>query len=392
MRAILIAGGNVFAPEDLGVMDVLVVGGKIARIAPHIDVGAVEKVFREVDLVDAEKTLVIPGFVDQHVHMDGGGGEGGPQNRTPETVISEYISGGVTSAIGLLGTDATGRSLESLLMKARSLEEAGISTWILSGSYVMPSATVTGEVARDLIIVDKVIGVKVAISDHRSSHFDVQSLRLLASKARLGGIVSGKAGIVVVHVGAERSGLRPILDSIEGTDIPITQFAPTHLGRSDSLLSEAVVFANMGGYVDFTYRGESTCDVLNYALKQGVPVERITVSSDGHGSYPVFDEKGNLESISMHGLQGISEIFRRSVLKGIVSVSDAVKICATNASHHYGLREKGRLKEGYSGDLLVLEKANYSIRDVVAKGVFLMRTGCILKLDKFRCERGQKEG
>ncbi len=383
MSVLLIRGGHIYAPEDSGVLDVLTIGGTIAAMAPRIDADTLHGLFKDMELIDASNALVIPGFVDQHVHMNGGGGEGGPVNRTPETQIDEYAAGGVTSAIGLLGTDSVGRSLESLLMKAKSLESAGISTWILSGSYEWPSVTITGSVKRDLALVDKVIGVKVALSDHRSSHPHVQALRALLSEARVGGITSGKAGIVAVHVGDEKSGLAPLLDALEGTDIPITQFAPTHLARSGRLLSEAVEFARKGGYVDFTCRGNGTREAIWHALQQGVPVKRITVSSDGHGSRPVFDKEGELKGISMHDLSGIHRLFRALLDSSATSVSDAVRICSTNAAKHYRLEGKGTLMPGNSADLVILENDGHEIRDVISRGEILVRSSKIQKLPRY---------
>ena len=72
----------------------------------------------------------MPGFIDGHVHMTGGGGEGGYATRTPELSLSDAIRGGVTTIVGCLGTDGVTRSLAALLAKARALDEEGISTFI----------------------------------------------------------------------------------------------------------------------------------------------------------------------------------------------------------------------------------------------------------------------
>ncbi|HBA55277.1 MAG TPA: beta-aspartyl-peptidase, partial [Syntrophorhabdus aromaticivorans] len=170
--------------------------------------------------------------------------------------------------MGLLGTDGTCRSLEELLMKARGLEEEGISTWILTGSYALPSVTITGSVTRDLCLIDKVVGLKVALSDHRGSHPTVEELRRAASDARLGGILSGKAGCVCVHMGGETSGLGPILEALEGTEIPIAQFAPTHIARNTRLVDQAAEFGRRGGLLDITAasKGKQGSDLVTGAV------------------------------------------------------------------------------------------------------------------------------
>jgi len=59
---------------------------------------------------------------------------------------------------------------KALLMKAKGLENEGISSWIYTGSYQYPSLTITENILNDIMLIDKVIGVKIALSDHRSSH------------------------------------------------------------------------------------------------------------------------------------------------------------------------------------------------------------------------------
>jgi beta-aspartyl-dipeptidase (metallo-type) len=212
-------------------------------------------------------------------------------------------------------------------------------------------------------------------------------MRALLSEARLGGITSGKAGIVAVHVGDEKSGLTPLVEAIEGTDIPITQFAPTHLGRNGRLISEAVGFAEKGGYVDFTCRGGSTVEAIRHVLKQGVDVDRITVSSDGHGSRPVFDEHGELTGISMHDLSGIYRVFRDLLKLSAASLPDAIRICSTNTSTHYRLHGKGALKTGNCADMVILESDGYEIRDVISRGRLLVRSSKILSQSRFQREK-----
>ena len=118
---ILIRNAKVFAPEELGVQDVLTADSRILKIAPHIP--AVEEY--DVRTIDGTGMLLFPGFIDCHVHILGGGGEGSYHTRTPEIMLSDITMGGVTTVVGCLGTDGTTRNMASLLAKARGLEEEG---------------------------------------------------------------------------------------------------------------------------------------------------------------------------------------------------------------------------------------------------------------------------
>ena len=135
----LIKNAQVYAPMYLGKKDVLLGGGKILAIEDTIELSANSF----ITVIDASGLILTPGFVDSLVHITGGGGEGGYTTRTPEMHINDAIKGGVTTVIGVLGTDAQTRSLENLLAKAYALEEQGLSVFCYTGSYHLPMVTIT---------------------------------------------------------------------------------------------------------------------------------------------------------------------------------------------------------------------------------------------------------
>ena len=97
----LLKNAHVIAPEDLGVKDILVAGEKIAMIGEGLSLPAIY----DCEVVDCEGNYVVPGFIDSHVHLIGGGGEGGYATRTPEIQLTDITTSGVTTVLGLLGTD-----------------------------------------------------------------------------------------------------------------------------------------------------------------------------------------------------------------------------------------------------------------------------------------------
>lgn len=107
----LIQNADVYAPRHLGMRDVLLEGGKIALIAPC---GEIPSRFPTLQTVDAAGKPLVPGFIDLHVHITGGGGEDGFSSRAPESRLTDFTTAGVTTAVGLLGTDGIARSLETL--------------------------------------------------------------------------------------------------------------------------------------------------------------------------------------------------------------------------------------------------------------------------------------
>ena len=129
---ILLKNADVYAPKYLGKKDVLVEGTKIRKISDNIQINQADEF---VQTINMEDKILIPGIIDQHVHITGGGGEGGPSTRVPESNLSDFISSGVTTVLGILGTDGISRSLENLYAKAKALNEDGITCYIETGSY-----------------------------------------------------------------------------------------------------------------------------------------------------------------------------------------------------------------------------------------------------------------
>ncbi|HCR0061221.1 TPA: beta-aspartyl-peptidase, partial [Enterobacter hormaechei] len=227
----LFRNAQLYAPEELGHCDLLIAGGKIVAVekAGH---ATTRPDCPESDLAGA---VVCPGFIDQHVHLIGGGGEAGPHTRTPEVRLSALVAAGITSVVGLLGTDGVTRHPESLLAKTRALEHEGISTWMLTGAYGLPSPTITGSIEKDVALIDKIIGVKCAISDHRSSAPADDQLANMAAQSRVGGLLGAKAGISVFHLGNSPKLLEPLLNILNNADVPRTKLLPTHVNRAQAL-------------------------------------------------------------------------------------------------------------------------------------------------------------
>ncbi|QLZ58980.1 beta-aspartyl-peptidase [Citrobacter freundii] len=348
--------GHVYAPDDLGQQDILVAGGKIVAIAPSI----LADDFPGCQCINLEGAIVCPGFIDQHVHLIGGGGEAGPHTRTPEVRLSRLVEAGITSVVGLLGTDGITRHPESLLAKTRALEYEGISAWMLTGAYSLPSPTITGSIERDVALIDKVIGVKCAISDHRSSAPNTAVLVNMAAQSRVGGLLGQKPGISVFHMGDSPRMLEPLYDVLAHSDVPITKLLPTHVNRAEPLFEAALAYARKGGYIDITSSIDEPVDpatAIATALRSDVPLSRITLSSDGNGSQPEFDEQGNLTGIGVAGFESLAHTLRQLVTVHAIPLEQALCPLTRTVAEFLGLGHKGRLAVGCDADILVLNDA-----------------------------------
>ena len=375
---------DVYAPAHLGRRDILIIGDKIHQIEP--DLSAWETL-PEMEVLDLGGAVVCPGLVDLHVHVTGGGGEQGPASRTPEVRLTDLTLNGVTTVLGLLGTDGVSRSLQNLLFKCRALEEEGLTTRMLTGSYRCPSPTLCGSVMDDVALMDKVVGVKLALSDHRGSAVTGAELARLGTEARVGGMLAGKPGLTVLHMGSAPRRMAPLFEALELSDVPPQNFLPTHCCRTPELVAEAVRFNRMGGTIDFTAdlpgSAAGTSAALCSALRQGADPGRVTMSSDACGSQPVFDVAGRCVGLTSTTCATLLQELRRMLAREGLDLATALRFFTENPARVLGLEGvKGAVAPGADADLLALD-GNYAVRHLLARGKTAVKDGAAVLRGRF---------
>ncbi len=375
---VLLTNCTVFAPHPLGRQHLLIAGDRVVWMGP--DLAALPNALA-VEVMDLDGAVVVPGLVDGHAHLSGGGGESGPQSKVPAPFLSRYTSAGVTSVVGVLGTDDTTRTTGELVTAANGLVAEGLSAWCHTGGYHVPPVTLTGSVRGDIAFVDRIIGVgEVAIADHRSSQPTVQELLRLASEAHVGGLMTGKAGVLHLHVGDGLRGLAQIREMLATSELPPRVFNPTHVNRRKALFDEAVELARAGCVVDITAFdvGEdedawSAADALERYWAAGAPLTNVTVSSDGGGCLPTFDADGRVVAMDVGDAGTLWRTVQALRERGH-ALEQVLPPFTSNVADLLRLPRKGRLAVGHDADLLVLDEHG-AIRDVMCRGVWHVRDG-----------------
>ncbi|ROS05561.1 isoaspartyl dipeptidase [Sinobacterium caligoides] len=372
----LLKNARLYTPDDQGIVDILVIGNKIHAYAAKL---AQQVSLPGLTAIDLEGRIVTPGLVDQHVHLIGGGGEGGFASRTPEIQVSNIVKHGVTTVLGLLGTDSDTRHPATLNAKARALTEEGISAWMLTGAYNIPSPTVTGSVRNDILYVERCIGLKLALSDHRAPHVSFDEFVRLASDCRIAGILSGKAGTLTLHMGGAPSRLDLLFKAQKDAAIPPQQFIPTHVNRTQDLYAEALRWAKLGGRIDLTagYNTGDNCvhtiTALEMAKEAGIDPRNITLSTDAQGSMPIFNDSGEMTGIGVAEQDNLLALLQQQVKAGF-SISEALIPITVNVAEWLKLPAKGRLEVGYDADLIILND-DLSLDQTWAKGQCVFKDG-----------------
>jgi len=379
----LIKGGKIFTPEEIGVQDLLIINNKIVKI--DRDISTSLGLDLETEVYDAKDKIICPGIIDSHLHLIGGGGGAGFISRVKEIFIEDIVRFGVTTVVGCLGLDHISKSSKALLIKANALESAGISSYILTGSWVFPPITVTNSVEEDLVFIDKVIGVKLAVGEASSTHPDKKELKNLIGEIRRASQLSNKAGILHVHLGPHsQEWIHLFQEILSEIKIPPSKIIFTHSNRSQEMLDLTSEYTEQGGAIDLTASlnpverpgSIRASEAFKIMLERGIPLERVTLTSDGNASRVLPD--GGIIHVGIGPL--LSEI-KALVMEQKVSLTSALKLVTTNPAHLYQLDGiKGGLAPGKEADLIIMND-RFEISDVMSKGNWLMKQGVVLVKD-----------
>src|SRR3954469_12457878 len=357
----LIENGEVYAPEPRGRRPVLLAGDKIARVGETDPKVAAPLLGLDLEVIDAAGCMVTPGVIDPHSHLIGGSGEEGFASRTPEIQLSEIVTWGITTVVGVLGVDATTRPPISLLAKVKGLREEGMTAYLYTGHYGIPPATFSGSVRNDLMIVDEVIGAgEIAISAHRSPQPSAEELARVVIDAHVGGMLSRKAGVTHFHVGEGERRLRPLFDLVQAyREIRPGCLYPSHLNRSPELQDEGIELVRRGSFVDMDSATEDMGRWVRRYFERGGDTAKLTLSSDSDSCAP----------------RQLYQVIQQCVLEYRLPLEKVLALVTANTASVLKLAGKGRLEAGKDADLLVLRRDSLEIVEVIARGRRMVRGG-----------------
>jgi beta-aspartyl-dipeptidase (metallo-type) len=359
----LIEGGRVYDPDPCGVQSVLLADGHVGKVG-DINRKALESLGAEYQIIDASGCIVVPGLIDPHIHLLGGSGETGFSTQTPEFFISEIVRFGITTVVGTLGVDTTMKTMPGLLAKVKALKEHGLNAFCWSGGYDVPPESILANVREDIMFIEEVIGAgEVAISDERALEPDARDLARTATHAHIGGMLAQKAGLMHVHVGDGKKRLKPLRDVFEGFDVEPCWVYATHIERTEELIDEAIELAKQGMPCDIDVVERDLHRWLRHWRKNGGPAELLTVSSDASITSPA----------------GVWMQLRDCVLNHGFTLEQVLPLATRNTARILKLREKGELRKGCAGDVLLLEEDTLEIVHVLSHGKMVVRDGEVVE-------------
>ena len=369
----LIKNAKVYAPQDLGIKDILLWEDRIIKIGEAL---CIPDGFAG-ETLDMTGKIVIPGLVDTHVHITGGGGEGGFTSRTSEITFEEIAEAGVTTLVGVLGTDGYARRVEDVLVKCMALREEGFDCYFLTGSYTLPITTMRGSVAEDIIFNQYCLGTgEVAHCDHRGSAMRYDEFVRLAADTRNGARLAGKKGVLNIHLGNYKNPADFFIQACEEDITFRPLIVPTHVTRKYDVFDSCLKFLEYGGQMDITAGSPAdesqqeygSVEGLEHIYKQYGSLDRVTMTSDGNGSAPVWDELGNMIGMGKGSCKVLLSDLKQIAQRDLVPFEEALRTVTTNPAAVYGLKNRaGQIAENGMANFAVLS-STYDLETTILGG------------------------
>lgn len=360
------------------IVNILIVNDKIIDVSNNKKYNDLLNNISDFEIINARNNYVIPSYIDNHEHIVGGGGEDGFISKIDEMSSIDILKNGVTTVVGVLGTDTLTRSVENLVSKTKALNSDDITAFCLTGGYQYPSPTIIGSVGKDIVFINEIIGAKIAISDHRCYNPNKDDLIKLLSEIRVASLIAKKIGILNIHVGWGKGNMDVLFDILNETNIPINTIRPTHITNNKKVFEQAMELTRKNGYMDITIDEdiEKTYYYLRKAHKIG-NINYITMSTDANGSCPIWKD-GKVLGMKKSDNSIIHRLVRYLICEKKYSVNDAIRFVTSNPSKALGLQNKGEILEANDADMIIMDN-DYNIDTVISKGKTIVKEKKLIK-------------
>ena len=124
---------------------------------------------------------------------------------------------------------------------------------------------------------------------------------------------------------------------------------------------------------------EEVAASLRAAKAEGVPMNKVTISSDGQGSWSNYDEAGNLIQIGVSEVDTICRQIVYQVQHNEMTLEEALPLGTSNVAKALEIYpKKGHVAAGSDADLLVFN-ADLTLDTVIVNGVVMMKEGNLCK-------------
>ncbi|MEV7231333.1 amidohydrolase family protein [Polymorphospora sp. NPDC051019] len=396
MGRTILRGGTVLTPRPAGTGDVVITGRDILEVGPTGPASGPAPL-PGATVVDCAGLLVVPGVVDGHLHVLGGGGGSGYHTRIPELPADVIVEAGTTTCVGMPGVDPITRNPEALLARTYALPVTGPRARAMAGGFHWPPPTATGSVLRDLHLLPHLVGVKIALYEHRATAPGPAELARLLRELEWAAGATGKGCLLHVHLGTGAGDPDLLPRALDESGADPRRLQVTHANYTTGTLALATRLGGLGCWVDVNplinpdriAGAVAPVDAVAALLAGGIPADRLTLSSDGNASVPPTLPDGTTEPFAYR--VELLPTVRALTAAGVLDLPDALALVTANPAAALRLDGDGpagpgglgTLRAGGPADIAVLDP-DLRVRHVFRDGEHLVRDGRAVAPDPFR--------
>jgi len=370
-----------------------------------IDRGKILKIGKETNMpktvakIDLRKRLVLPGLIDVHVHLRD---EGKTYKEDFHTGTAAAAAGGITTVLDMPNNNPITMNVATL-RKRMKIAERKILVNVGFYSEFPEKANDIGAIAREgavafkLFMAEQVGGLKIsddsilleafrtvsrlkllvavhaedkeALENSRSklrkaNRNDVtaylkahsENVEVKAIKRLLKLVEKTKARVHFCHV-SSGNGLKNIVNG-KKTGLPITCEVTPHnlLLSTDDFRSIGTVALAMPPVREIQHIK---------ALWDGVKKGWVDIISSDHAPHTLKEKKADSiwdVKVGVPGLETMLPLLLTEVNRGNLTIADVVRLTSEKPAETFNLKESGRLREGGSADLTVVDlESEYTI-------------------------------
>jgi len=269
-----------------------------------------------------------------------------------------------------------------------ALREEGFDCYFLTGSYTFPITTMRGSVAEDIIFNEYCLGTgEVAHCDHRGSLMRYEEFTRLAADTRNGARLAGLKGVLNIHLGNYPNPAEFFIKACEEDITFRPLIVPTHVTRKSVVFESCLKFLEYGGQIDITAGSDGNADRSSVGSVNGLEIiykkygtlDRVSMTSDGNGSAPVWDELGNMIGMGKGSSKVLLSDLKKAAQRGVIPFEEILRTMTTTPAAIYGLKNSaGTIAENGTANFAVLDENLDLARTILnGKTVWLKGKGVV---------------
>ncbi len=333
-------------------VDILIEGERIKKVG---------KIIRGDESINIRKKIVIPAFIDVHVHLRDFKER---HKETIETGTKAAISSGITTLIEMPNTEPSIDNMENLKKRISIINK---KSYVDVGIFFK----FTDKIEKD---VEDVFGYKFYMDKPFSDETFIKSFEL-------GKIVCYHAeDYKIIEENKKKFREHHKIRNCKAEVIAIQKVAKNalikrkkvhicHISCSDSLkyLNEYTTcevtphhlllnkehYEEYGGIAKVNPPLKSKKDniYLLEALKKG----KIDIIASDHAPHSISEKESEDSPSGIPNLDVMAKIFLTLVKRNVISLYDLWRLYSRNPAEIFGIKEKGYLREGYYADMVVVD-------------------------------------